>query len=163
MHTSAISFVNWNSRQAASWSTASADPPPDDGPGGPLIPGDTGYGSHAALALQTMLDAQKRGACLNCGQEHRTWQCPEIARALHAPEPWKDVALGRELCRMRWHNFNGFVTLLKTARDHGHLMTYAASYQAFVRDHSPDSTMTISQVMQAWARIMSGEPQRQAA
>jgi hypothetical protein len=114
-----------------------------------------------------MLDAQKRGRCLNCGGAHRTWACPEIAALLFAPEGagWKDIALGRELCRMRWHNFSGFVTLLRSVYATGNLTTYAESYQAFIRDHSPDSTMTISQVMQAWGRLMSGEraPQLQAA
>ena len=70
----------------ASWSTTPArtDDPPTDGPGGPLIPGDDGYGRAAAIALQTMLDDQKRGRCLNCGGEHRTWACPEIAALLFA-------------------------------------------------------------------------------
>ena len=39
-------------------------------------------------------------SCQNCGDAHFIQQCPEIARALFAPigrEPWKDIALGREL------------------------------------------------------------------
>ena len=75
-----------------------------------------------------------------------------------APAPWSDPALGRELCRMKWRDFRGFVALLREVRDHGHLVTYAASYQAFIRSHRPDSDLTITQVLTAWAREMSGEP-----
>ncbi len=75
--TAPVQLVNWNSR--------ADDPPPPPEPGGPLIPGDTGYGRAASLALQTMLNDQKRGLCLNCFGLHRTWQCPEIARNLFAP------------------------------------------------------------------------------
>lgn len=73
MTTPTPTYVNWNSR-------LDTDPPPDDGPGGPLIPGDDGYGYHAARALKMLLDARARGRCLDCGGEHRTWDCPNVTR-----------------------------------------------------------------------------------
>lgn len=147
-----VHLVNWNSR--------TDDPPPDDGPGGPLIPGDDGYGR--AASRQSLAIEAKIATCKNCAGIHHTQKCPEIAARLHAPEPWKDIALGRELCRMRWVNFSGFVTLLREVRGHGHLTTYAASYQAYIRDYSPDSTMSLDDVLAAWWRMMDGDLSRAA-
>ena len=100
--------------------------------------------------------------CVNCDGPHFTWQCSEIAARLFAPpqpEPRKDVALGRELCRMKWRNFRAFVALLLSVPTE-HLVIYAASYQAFIREYRPDSDLTINDVLQAWARDMQrvGEP-----
>lgn len=151
-------LASWST---ASWSTASADPPtplpedlPDPGPGGPGVPGDDRPRSTnpapKRFDLQTMLAMQRQGLCLNCKGEHRTWQCPEIGDILFA-----DIALGRKLCRMRWRKFPAFVALLVSAHASGHLHAYAASYQAYIRDHRPDSDLTIAQVLEVWERIIA--------
>lgn len=98
-------------------------------------------------------------ACPNCAGAHYGWQCPEVARALFAPEPWADPGLGRELCRMRWRDFPRFVALLRSVQAEGHLDSYAASYQAFIRDYAPDSTLAISQIVQTWTRAMHSDRQ----
>jgi hypothetical protein len=104
--------------------------------------------------------------CPNCGGAHYGWQCSEIRAALFAPDPpaapWADVALGRELCRMRWKDHDYFVTIL-AALTPAALLSYAASYQAFVRSHAPDSTLTITEVVQAWTRAMQRAAERKAA
>ena len=66
---------------------------------------------------------------------------------------WKDVDLGRELCRMRWKDFPRFVTLLRTVGQAGHLRAYAASYVAYIETYGPAS-LTIPQVLTVWGRIM---------
>lgn len=112
--------------------------------------------SRHAVTLQSLLIDQTMRLCLNCGGEHRTWQCPQVARKLFAPakrEVWKDVALGRELARMRWLDFKAFVTLLMSVSTDD-LIVYAASYQAFIRSYNPQSDMTINDVLQAWNRAM---------
>ena len=116
-----------------------------------------------AQTLQSQAIDARIKRCTNCDGAHFSWQCPEIAHALFAPEPapWSDPDLGRELCRMKWRDFRAFVALLREVRDHGHLVTYAASYQAFIRANRPDSDVTINQVLTAWAREMSGEPMPQ--
>jgi hypothetical protein len=130
-----------------------SDPPVDDGPDDNW----GGFRSPLAQTLQGLLDTQARRQCLNCGSDHRTWQCPEVARRLFAPDapaPWHDRALGKELHWMRWHRYRGFVTLLLCIPAE-HLIVYAASYQAYVRDVAPDSTMTINDVLRAWGRMMA--------
>jgi hypothetical protein len=100
--------------------------------------------------------AQRNRICPNCQGAHYGWQCPEIVARLFAPETdtsWKDIALGRELCRMKWKNFRAFVALLLSIPAE-HLIIYAASYQAFVRSCRPDSDMTINQVLEAWSKDM---------
>jgi len=105
--------------------------------------------------------------CHNCGADHITWQCPEIRQALFAPdlEPaWKDVALGRELCRMRWRDFSGFVALLSSLTTNEHLVMYAESYVAFIRSYNVASDLTAAQVLETWHRLIGGVAEiRQAA
>ena len=145
---------------AAAQYLADDDPPdipdeyPNPTPGGPPPP-------EFAQTLQSQAIEARIKRCANCDGAHFTWACPEIALRLFAPALWSDPALGRELCRMKWRDFKGFVTLLREVRDHGHLVVYAASYQAFIRSHRPDSDLTITQVLTAWAREMSGEPMPQ--
>lgn len=108
--------------------------------------------TRASMAIDQA--AQRNRICANCQGAHFTWQCPEVARRLFADDTsWKDIALGRELCRMKWKNFKAFVALLLSVPAE-HLIIYAASYQAFVRSCRPESDMTINQVLEAWARDM---------
>jgi hypothetical protein len=85
-----VQLASWSTRSAdppvpppysaASWSTVDDEPPPDDGPGGPLIPGDDGYGY-----LDTLRTRQDQGRCVPCGSaSHRSQQCPLIADILFA-------------------------------------------------------------------------------
>lgn len=112
-----------------------------------------------AVTLTSILIDQaleRNRLCANCEGPHWTWQCGEIRQALFAPEPepaWKDIALGRELCRMKWRNFRAFVALLLSVPA-DHLIIYAASYQAFIRAYAPDSSLTINQIIQSWTRDM---------
>jgi len=104
--------------------------------------------------------------CHNCGADHRTWQCGEIRAALFAPETaptWKDIALGRELCRMRWRDFSGFVALLASLTTEQHLIVYAESYVAFIRSYNVASDLTADQVIETWRRLIGVAPARQAA
>lgn len=143
--------VNWNS----------ADPP---APEPPVIldeaptpePPESAH-PRAVTRESIQIDA-RLSVCANCQGIHRTQACPEIKQALFAPEMpadrlWVDIALGCELCRMRWHNFRAFAALLLSIPAE-HLVIYAASYQAFVRSHAPESDMTINQVLQSWTRDM---------
>ena len=57
---------------------------------------------------------------------------------------------------MKWRNYRAFVALLLSVPA-DHLTVYAASYQAFVRSHAPESDLTINDVLRAWAREMGGE------
>lgn len=103
--------------------------------------------------------------CTYCDGAHYGWQCPEIARALFAPAepaPWHDADLGRELCRMRWQRFEAFCTLLRSM-PHEHMISYAASYQAFIRSYQPDSDLTISQVLAAWKKAIDRGAARERA
>ena len=124
---------------------------PNPTPGGPPPP-------EFAQTLQSQAIESRIATCANCQGIHRTQECSEIRAHLFAPAPWSDPALGRELCRMKWRDFKGFVALLREVHAHGHLVVYAASYQAFIRSNRPDSDLTITQVLTAWAREMSGEP-----
>jgi hypothetical protein len=145
--------VNWNSIVAA-------DPPgpnPEDDSEGDKTPPDR----PRAQTLQSIAIDARIKRCTNCDGAHFTWACPEIASALFAPDvaPWHDIALGRELCRMRWKNFRAFVALLLSVPS-AHLIIYAASYQAFIREYRPDSDMTITQVLTAWANDMRRDGDR---
>lgn len=140
-----------------------ADPPADEGP--PIViveaPDETPPESivrSLAFTRQSLQIEATMQRCHNCGENHRTWQCPAIRQALFEPKtpterPWYDVELGRELCRMKWHNFRGFVALLLSVPTE-HLVIYAASYQAFIRTHNDQTTLTINQILQAWANDM---------
>jgi len=123
--------------------------------------------SQVASTLQTLLDRQRARVRVNCGGEHTTWQCSEIAQRLFAPaqkEPWKDIALGRELCQMRWKNYRAFVVLIAEVASRGHLAEYAASYQAYVASFRPDTDLTVEQVLTAWGRMTDArEPRLQVA
>jgi hypothetical protein len=114
-----------------------------------------------AVSLQSIAIDARIKRCANCDGAHFTWACPEIASALFAPDvaPWHDIALGRELCRMKWKNFRAFVALLLSVPS-AHLIIYAASYQAFIREYRPDSDMTITQVLTAWANDMRRDGDR---
>ena len=117
----------------------------------------------ACYTLTDILIAQaidRNRLCPNCEGAHWGWQCPEIAARPFRPaepEPWKDIALGRELCRMKWRNFRAFVALLLSVPAE-RLVIYAASYQAFIREYRPDSDLTINDVLRAWARDMQRDP-----
>ena len=144
--------------------TLQADPPIDipqepypPTPGGPEPP-------EFAQTLQSQAieqAAQRNRICADpdCQGPHYTFQCPHIHAALFAPAaPWSDPGLGRELCRMRWRDFRGFVALLTEVHARGHLAIYAASYQAFVASLRPDTDLTVEMVSATWQRIISGEP-----
>ena len=108
-----------------------------------------------AQTLQSIQIEQTMRRCHNCGADHRTWQCPAIAQRLFVSDatPWADADLGRELCRMKWRNFTGFVTLLLSVPP-AHVLSYAASYQAFIRTYRPDSDLTINDVLRVWTNDM---------
>jgi hypothetical protein len=117
----------------------------------------------AVQHVQDLLDRQRARVCVNCGGAHTTWQCPEVAKRLFAPDArdvpaerldWKDIALGRELCRMRWKDFGRFVALIAEVQARGHLSSYARSYQAFMASYSPDTNLTVDQVLTVWDRII---------
>lgn len=64
-----------------------ADPPPDDGPGGPLIPGDDGYGrcpcgSPALFFVQ--YPHRTYGYCPDCYREQSEAREPLLAQCAHA-------------------------------------------------------------------------------
>jgi hypothetical protein len=98
--------------------------------------------------------------CGNCQGIHHIQHCPEIHARLAAEpvsltdRPWYDVTLGRELCRMKWRNFQAFVALLLSVPTE-HLVIYAASYQAFIRSHNTGSTVTITGILRVWTADMA--------
>ena len=180
-----VADVNWNSSPVAC-DPPDGPPAIGDGPGEDNPPPDNRFpicrachtGIYPASSMQPAfciecvnamlhgLDnrfaatqvAQRNRLCPNCQGAHFGWQCPEVARALFAPPAtdWKDVDLGRELCRMRWKDFPRFVTLLRTVGQAGHLRAYAASYVAYIETYGPAS-LTIPQVLTVWGRIMDGQ------
>lgn len=118
---------------------------------------------HAVTLSSILIDQalQRNRLCPNCGGAHWGWQCPEIAAKLFAPakpEPWKDIALGRELCRMRWRDFKAFVALLLSVPTE-HLPIYANSYVAFMQSYG-STDLTINDVLKVWGRIMSDDGSR---
>ena len=107
-----------------------------------------------AQTLQSQAIEARLTVCGYCAGVHHVQKCPELTARLFAPAlEWSDPDLGRELCRMRWQRYKAFVALLLSVPS-AHLVIYAASYQAFIRSHAPDSDMTISQVLEAWAKDM---------
>lgn len=106
--------------------------------------------AHTAQSIQ--IEA-RLATCGYCQGMHHIQRCPEIAVRLFAEPDWKDVALGRELCRMRWRDFRSFVALLLSVPAE-HLIIYAASYQAFIRSYNDQSTVTITEIVQSWTRDM---------
>ncbi len=93
--------------------------------------------------------------CHNCNGPHATWRCIEIGDRLFAADPrasWSDPALGRVLCALRWRDFSRFRALIGSVTSET-LIAYAASYQAFIRSYRPDTDLTITQVLAAWAKI----------
>jgi hypothetical protein len=141
--------VNWNSIVAAD------PPPPEPNPLGDEEGDSTPPDRPRAVTAQSLLIEAKMATCSYCQGIHHIQQCPELRARLFAPDvaPWHDIALGRELCRMKWKNFRAFVALLLSVPA-AHLIIYAASYQAFIREYRPDSDMTINQVLTAWANDM---------
>jgi hypothetical protein len=140
--------------EAVNWNSIVADPPgpnPEDDSEGDKTPPDR----PRAVTAQSLLIEAKLITCSYCQGIHHIQQCPQLRAQLFAPDvaPWHDIALGRELCRMRWKNFRAFVALLLSVPA-AHLIIYAASYQAFIREYRPDSDMTITQVLTAWANDM---------
>lgn len=67
-----------------------------------------------------------------------------------------DIALGRELCALRWQKFSSFVAMLVNAPE-ARLQHYARCYVAFVRDYNPESDMTEARVLREWQRLIDGD------
>mgnify|MGYP003440956886 FL=1 len=111
-----------------------------------------------AQTRQSIAIEAKLAVCRNCGGIHHIQRCPELTRALCTPEPppWHDAELGKELCWMVWHRYQAFITLLHSVPSN-QLIIYAASYQAFMRSHSPASDLTITQILEKWNRWMRGD------
>jgi hypothetical protein len=88
-----------------------------------------------AVTRQSLAIEARLAVCGNCQGIHHIQHCPEIHARLAAEpvsltdRPWYDVTLGRELCRMKWRNFQAFVALLLSVPTE-HLVIYAASYQS---------------------------------
>jgi hypothetical protein len=57
---------------------------------------------------------------------------------------------------MKWRRYPAFVALLRSVTPEC-LLAYAASYQAFIRDRDPQSTLTITEILATWTREMHGE------
>jgi hypothetical protein len=108
-----------------------------------------------AFTRQSIAIESRLNVCPNCQGVHHVQKCPELKQALLAPEvSWKDVALGRELCRMRWKNFRAFVALLMSVPTE-HLVIYAESYIALLRDYNAQCDVTITDVLGSWMRMIS--------
>lgn len=116
-----------------------------------------------AVTRESIQIESRIAVCPNCQGIHHIQKCPELTSALFAPEPaerpWYDVALGRELCRMKWRNFRAFVALLQSVPTQ-HLVIYAESYIAFMRDYNAKTDLTTKDVLGVWMRIIADEGDR---
>lgn len=108
-----------------------------------------GWRRPLAITRQSQAIEARLATCGYCQGIHHVQSCPEL-RASDAD--WR-IALGRELCRMKWRDFKAFVALLLSVPTE-HLVIYAASYQAFIRSYRPDSALTINEVLAVWTRDM---------
>lgn len=129
------------------------DPLPDDAPGQDI----DGVPYPRAQTLQSIAIEAHISTCANCQGMHHTQSCPEVRARLFAPAPtWFDPELGKQLCAMRWKRFDQFRKLIGSVT-HETLIAYAASYQAFIRAYRPDTDLTISHILEAWARLSAPE------
>jgi hypothetical protein len=140
---------------------ATNEPPAEPAP--PVDDGEDdnwgGFRRPLAFTRQSIAIEATMRRCHHCGADHRTWQCPEIRQRLMAEQSWKDIALGRELCRMRWRDFRAFVALLMSIPT-AHLVIYAESYIAFLRSYNAASMVTTREVLGVWMRIIADEGDR---
>jgi hypothetical protein len=108
-----------------------------------------------AVTVQSIIIESKITTCANCQGIHATYKCPELWTVLRL-ESWTGAELGRALCRLRWRDFTDFIDLLLSAAP-TRVLEYAMSYQAFIRENNPASTLTINEVLTVWSREMRGE------
>lgn len=108
-----------------------------------------------AQTLQSRAIEAKLTTCAYCAGIHHIQICPSLRAALRA-DVWQGADLGRGLCQMRWRNPHGFVALLLSVTPQ-RLLEYALSYQAFIKANTPDSDLTMNDVLVSWRRAMQGD------
>lgn len=104
----------------------------------------------------------RRLTCRNCGGFHAIQKCPELSETLFIGAA--DASLGCDLMRLRWIDYRRFVNMLINAEP-PRLLHYAESYVAFIRSHTPTTTLTGEIVLSRWQREIQPDdaPAMQAA
>lgn len=132
------------------------DPPsPDPNPLG----GEEGDSLPRSVTRQSQAIEARISVCPNCQGIHHVQACPELRGHVRASEADWRIAVGRKLCAMRWRDYRAFVALLLSTPIE-QLTIYAASYQAFIKDHNQRSDLTVNDVLKAWGRIISDSAAR---
>lgn len=137
---------------------ATNEPPAEPTP--PVDDGDEdnwgGFRRPLACTRQSIAIEAKLTTCGYCAGIHHVQTCPELRTHLRASDADWRIAVGRKLCAMFWREHAAFVALLLNATP-DQLLTYAASYLAFIKDHNQRSDLTINDVIRSWSRLMGGD------